>query len=235
MLCLLVASIGSSLYLFQKASGYYRDLHEVRLDPLGLSALPQSASQTVPLAIVGDSRAAEWPAPDWLPGEVLNSGIGGQTTAQVLGRIERQSPFDADAVLIQAGINDLKTIALFPDRRDPIVANCKANLQRIIAHYRARGCKVILSTIVPAGEIPLQRRLFWSDEIDRSVIEVNAFLREQEAEGVLVFDAAAVIGASATDAAAAPASDLYRDALHLNAAGYDRLNDALADLFASPR
>lgn len=226
----LLASLGLNAALWQSASGYYADLQALRLEPLEESRVPRGELQPAApgrrlWVFHGDSRAADWPAPALAGHEFRNLGIGGQTSAQVLQRVPSQLlPLKADVVLLQVGINDLKTIALFPARRDRIVADTRHNIDRIVDAARAAGATVVLTTVFPRSALlDLARRPFWSDAVDDAVLEVNRHIASREGPGVVVFDAAAVL----RDAHGQVRAELARDLLHLRPAGYDLLNLAL--------
>jgi lysophospholipase L1-like esterase len=216
------------------ARQYYLELNSVRLDPLGqtvyasATALPKTAP--VRLLFYGDSRAYAWPAPtgleDW---EVLNRGIGGQTTAQILGRFaEDVTPLQPDVVLIQAGINDLKTIGLFPERTAAIVATCKENLAAMVQRATAQGATVIVTTVFPTAQPSLLRRPFWSAAIGAAVVDVNQFLQTLASDRVIIFDSAGLL----SDDAGRLRPEYSYDLLHLNQNGYDALNAELRVVLA---
>ncbi|MCB0007298.1 MAG: SGNH/GDSL hydrolase family protein, partial [Anaerolineales bacterium] len=159
-----------------------------------------------------------------------NLGIGAQTSAQVLLRYEAHvAPLEPDIIVLQVGINDLKTIPLFPERREELVTDCQDNIAAIVTKARADGALVILSTVFPAGDVPLQRRPFWSAGIDAAIVEVNAFLQTLADDHILVFDSYSLLA----DDEGSLSSDYARDELHLNSAGYERLNEALAQLLGT--
>jgi lysophospholipase L1-like esterase len=124
------------------------------------------------------------------------------------------------------GINDLKTIPLFPKQRASIIANCQTNIQRIVEESRDIGAIVIVSTIFPAGKIPLERRLFWSEEIEQAIAEVNAYIASLAGEQVIVFDAFSILA----DRQGQMLSEYQADELHLNEQGYVILNQRLIQL-----
>lgn len=225
-------SLAFNVYIFRRAEGYYRQLSEVSLDPLGLSQYnseSQAATQKR-VVFVGDSRAAEWPAPSVEGFEFVNRGIGNQTTAQVLGRFSTHiSPLHPTIVVIQVGINNLKTIPLFHERRDRIVLDCKDHLRQLVDQSTALGATVIVTTIFPVGPVPLERQLFWSSEVANSVDEVNDFVRSLEAPNVIVFDTFALLA----DENGTTQSSYARDTLHLTVEGYTALNMALSELLSS--
>jgi lysophospholipase L1-like esterase len=229
LVVLLGASILGLVVTFGFAKRFYRELNAVKLDPLGAAGLEVDASKSRPkLAIYGDSRAAEWPEPPGLAeAAVLNLGIDGQTSAQVLARFDAHlGPIDPEIVLLQVGINDLKTIPLFPEDRDQIVANIKDNIRQIVERCRGKGARVVVTTIFPVAEIPLERKLFWSDEVEVAIDEVNAYLETLASEQVEIVATAGILAGDdgRTD------SEYSRDFLHLNAAGYERLNAELGKL-----
>lgn len=226
----LLASLAANILLFAQGRQYYLELNQTRLDPLGLSrfAGQPTPSGSQPVAVfLGDSRAASWPAPQVTGWQFINRGIGAQTTAQVLGRFDAHiPPLQPKVVILQAGINDLKTIPLFPERQTEITANTKANLDALIERAKALGATVILTTIFPIGEVPLQRRPFWSGEVAVAVNQVNEHLHSLAGPRVIIFDAYAILK---NNGHLNPA--YAEDELHLNAAGYEVLNSELEKVF----
>ncbi len=178
----------------------------------------------LPLAVFfGDSRARDWPAPECTPFSFLNRGIGGNTVTQVYERIEEQiSPLKPAAIILQVGINDLKMIPLSPENREPIVAVCKATTQRIVEALVHLGSIVILTTIFPTGEAPAER--VWSDDVSVAVAEVNRYLCSLAGDRVNLLDAHAAL----LDSDGNIRREYSRDLMHLNQAGYARLNVELA-------
>jgi hypothetical protein len=151
---LLTISLWGNWRLYQESNGNYRDLNRVRLDPLGLGVYAEEDPQALkasglPIVVFyGDSRAAEWTPPEDLGGVTfVNRGIGAQTTAQVLGRFaEDVAPLAPHTVIIQAGINDLKTLPLFPEQAPEIVQNTKDNLRMMVARALETGAQQVVLT-----------------------------------------------------------------------------------------
>lgn len=230
----LAASIAANLWLYQRADGYYRELNALRLDPIGAEVFTHdgAAPDDFTVVLLGDSRIADWPAPE-LPGaRVINRGIGAQTSAQVLARYPLHvAPLQPDVVVVQVGVNDLKAIPIFPEQAAAIAARCGANLRAIVAAARAQGATVVLSTVFPPGELPAIRRAYWSPAADAAIRALNDDIRAQADDGVVIFDAAALLAGDG--AAVRPA--YQRDFLHLTPEGYAALNQALAPLLAGLR
>jgi hypothetical protein len=157
---LLISSI-FNIILYRQGQEYYLQLNETRLDPLGLKAFPigqarDNLADGKPVVVfLGDSRAAAWPAPTQLDGfTFINRGASAQTTAQVLGRFPYHVPsLKPDILVFEVGINDLKTIPLFPERKAAIVADCEANIQTLVDLATQDDMRVILVTIFPLGQI----------------------------------------------------------------------------------
>lgn len=226
LVLLLLAMGAGALLVFRKARTIYQDLNAVKLDPSGLRMVHVPPGVTAPaMVFYGDSRMAQWTQPPWLAEPVVNLGISGQTTRQILDRFDAHlGALRPKVIVIHAGINDLKTIPLFPDDEARIIADCRANLRQMVERSRALGAKVVINTIFPAGKLPLYRRPFWSDRVDAAIKEVNQDIKAMASDDVIVLDAAAAL----TDGGRlVPAYS--RDFLHLSTEGYAQLNQALRD------
>jgi lysophospholipase L1-like esterase len=132
-------------------------------------------------------------------------------------------------VVLEAGVNDLKTIAQFPEQRAEILARCEANLRAIVEACRAAGATVVITSVFDIGDVALWRRPFWSDDVRVAVREVNTFLGGLAGEHVVLFDANPVL--EATPGAIRAAYQV--DYLHLTPDAYDALNRSLIALLAS--
>ena len=233
----LVASVACNVLLYKRAHSDYRSLSELQLDPYGLKhpkfppdAAHDPGSEDLPVVVFfGDSRARQWPIPR-VPGwRFVNRGVGGQTTEQLRGRFDAHvMSLSPRVVIVQGGINDLKSIPLLPGRRDEIVADCKANLRDLVRRSRDGGAVVIVTTIFSTGPVTLDRRAVWSADIETAVAEVNADLRGLEGEKVVVLDSQKLLndGSRRRDAYAA-------DTLHLTQRGYEVLNAELKKILTS--
>lgn len=216
-------------YLFLKAKQYYVELNGTRLDPLGLSFYPaagiEEESEAVTAVFFGDSRAAQWPNPDGLDGyRFFNRGIGSQTSVQVAARFQAHVvPLKPDLIIVQICINDLKTIPLFPQNEQAIIQNCLANIDQVLAEAEHLGANVILTTVFPVGNVPLERRIVWSPEIAEGVTVVNEQIRSRASSTVSIFDAYEFL----VDNRGLLNRDFAFDELHLNDAGYAQLNQEL--------
>ena len=199
ILCILfLISVAVNVVIFERAQRYYLLLNASHLDPLGLSAFtdtPENLQQPL-VVFFGDSRAADWPAPDQIEGVTfINRGIGNQTTAQILGRFQAHvTPLHPQIIVLQAGINDLKTIPLFPDQKEAIIQNCKANLKEIVDLSLAMEARVIITTIFPLGKLPIERRPFWSEDVGIAINDVNAYIETLASDQAIIFETDEVPG-----------------------------------------
>lgn len=236
----LVSSLAINLVLYIQAQKYYLEVNETRLDPLGLRHYPEtrypetthslSEEDRHRIVIVGDSRAAAWTVDSLGTNThrshytIINRGINAQTTAQVLKRFNAHvHPLKPNTVVLQVGINDLKTVALFPSRRDEIVANCQTNIAEIVEQAKRLGATVIITTIFPTGDVPLHRQPFWSEAIAQAVLEVNASIKALADEDVMILDAFSLLA----DDHDKMKATYQLDELHVNQDAYEILNEAL--------
>lgn len=235
LLSALLVSLGLNYYLFSRGADYYRQLNGTRLDPLGLTYYPTNypsyALAGLPLVVFyGDSRAADWPAPPGLAGlEFINRGIGSQTTAQVIERFDAHlRSLQPQVIILQVGINDLKTIPLFPERKEAIIFACEDNIRRIVQRANGLGATVILTTVFPIGEVPLERRPFWSGDVETGIRRVNEYIHTLASSRVIILDTHDIL--TGDDGRIRP--EYSADLLHITPAGYIALNEALVRILA---
>jgi len=126
-------------------------------------------------------------------------------------------------------INDLKIIPLETNRYQSIVDGCIGNVRQVIDAARAINAKVILTTVFPVGIVPWERQFVWSDAVAQAVRDVNAQMAMLTAEEVILFDAYTLLAGA--DGLINP--HYADDELHLNAAGYAALNEALLPLLSN--
>ena len=226
---LFALSLVGNLVLYRQCKEFYIREGMQRLDPMGRKEEPRTTNQKTGIHVVffGDSRAKQWVTPNAGEYRFSNHGIAGQTTEQVRLRTAAVVAEKAvDIVVLEAGMNDLKFVPLMPERRKEITDRCITNLREIIARLRESGCKVVICTVFPCGEVPLQRKLWWSPEVDESIAEVNRAILTMNDKEVIVFDAHAILVGEGGRVRKEFAIDL----LHVNSTAYAALN---ASLFVS--
>jgi lysophospholipase L1-like esterase len=236
VLGMLGGSIMLNCLLYGQAKKYYLELNQTRLDPFGLNYYTENRQEvpdSQPLRVVffGDSRATGWTSPSNMSGyEFFNRGVPSQTSAQIIQRFSYHvRPLNPDIVVIQVGINDLKTVALFPERKKAIVDDCQENIRQIVEQSKQLGAMVIITTIFPAGKVPLARRPFWSDDIAQAIEETNAYIATLANDKTLVLDTFSMLA----DSEGLMSQEYRIDELHLNEQGYKTLNLELVELLKS--
>ena len=234
-LALIAVSLCAAAGLLHAALTYFRAGEGIRLDPAGLGVYATERGRVPagpPLVVFfGDSRALMWQPPTAPASyQIINRGIGFQTTAQMLLRVDADvTSLRPAVVVIEGGVNDLKTIADFPGQHGKIVAECEDNLQQIVARCRQVGATVVLVTVFGIGDVAIWRRPFWSSQVADAVREVNAFLPKLASERVRLFDANQVL----VDGQGQIQRAYQLDYIHLSAAGYAALNQRLSPFLAS--
>jgi lysophospholipase L1-like esterase len=172
--------------------------------------------------LFGDSRVAQWiNMPNINSVEFINRGIAGETSAQLLQRVEHDLlALDPDIVILQFGINDLVAAGLAPELELKIVNQLKDNFRQIVDILVAEDIKVALLSIIPPSSPPLYRKPFWSSRIPRLVIEVNEWLNNFSlVPGVVIVNPQNVLLSQQNGG-----KDLYKDTLHLSDKSYLLLN-----------
>lgn len=229
---ILGASVAFNFFLYGQLRKYYVELNQVRLDPLGLSFYnpdPKLGDKEDRKRVVffGDSRAEGWTAPKIEGYEFINRGVSGQTSAQTSQRFDyHMADLDPDIVVIQVGVNDLKAIPLMPESRNIIIDLCRSNIRQMVEDSKALGATVIVSTILPVGEIPFIRKPVWSDDVAQAIYEVNGYIDSlADDDQVFIFDGFSAV----VDGQGLMSEDYRQDELHLNNQGYVALNQAFVE------
>jgi lysophospholipase L1-like esterase len=186
----------------------WANLCNFRADNAALAAAPPQPDRIV---FMGDSITQMWALADpaFFGPAVVNRGISGQTTPQMLLR------FRADvlalkpvAVHIMAGVNDIAG-----NTGPTTLEDVEGNLAAMVELAKAHNVKVILATVLPAATFTWAPKLQPRD----SVIQLNTWIRAYAAQQGLVladyFDAMAT-----SDGAMKP--ELTLDGVHPNKAGY---------------
>jgi lysophospholipase L1-like esterase len=232
LILMLACSITANIFLFDSAKNYYKKENAVRLNPLELDYFDENPiiePGLIRVVFLGDSRAAQWNSPDLDGFQFVNRGIGGQTSNQIIERYDDHvEPLSPDFIVLQMCINDLKTIPLFPGRSENIVATCKENIEKIVEWGGVQETTVILTTVFPVGQVPLERSFFWSDDVANSVNKVNTFIKGLDNESVIVFDSYSILA----DEDGSLRDDYSRDEIHLSLSGYEALNNELVLLLS---
>ena len=232
----LLTSLAANAWLLGQAREGFAKLHFVRVFPLGFvqpRAEPAPSTPTsVAIVVRGDSRAADWAAQlSERRSDVLNRAHGAQTSMQALLQLRSEPPLAAQVTVLQVGINDLHPLGTMPRLRERVTQQLHGNLRAMRDELLARSRTVVLSTIVPPGPVPWDRRFDWDPATLDEVRAANQTLRAlADGDRVLLLDAAALL---ADERGLLDPRHVSPDFfLHLNEGAYALLNAELDRLLA---
>lgn len=192
----------------------------LRSDVAGLSihrGLP--APKTPSVMIIGDSRAAGVGEPEIDGWTVINLGVPGQTTAEVLARAGRDLVLlDPDAVVLITGINDLKS-------GDPAAAVERAAgaARDIVRVTTALGQPTLVIHAWPHAGVGPRSSLLPRDLPDRCLALADVLGGYPDIQEADFASMRQFVGEDGL-----VKSEFARDALHLNQAGQQLVVDAIA-------
>ncbi len=184
------------------------------------------------LIIIGASYAADWGQPPLSRYRIVNKGVGGEESSQVLARFERDVlAHRPNTVLIWGHINDMFRAPR--DQLDRAKERARANYRQMHEQAAAAGIETILAT-----EVTLTIGDSWLDEIrafigklrgrenyrvtiNNHVKDVNAWLRSYAAEHNLML----LDFERAVDGGTGSRREEYsqEDGSHISPAGYEAL------------
>lgn len=226
-----LASVCANVFLFKAMLSYYRQVSIVKLDPANAGVYSGKDVQVnagePSVVFLGDSRITRWrPFPSLAGCQTFNRGVGGETTAQMLLRLEKDVlALGPGMAVIQVGINDIKAIGLLPEKRAYIIDSCKRNIKEMVERLTARDISVVILTVIPPGKPELLRRPVWSDDIYTGVQKVNEAIRAMAGDKVIVLDCDTFM---TVDGKIKP--EYASDTLHFSRRGYEELDKHLEPL-----
>ena len=178
------------------------------------------------IVFLGDSITEFWSIGDpelFEPG-VINRGISGQTSSQMLVRfwqdVVRLNP---EVVHIMAGTNDLaENTGYVSDEA------FKGNIEAMVTLAQSHGIGVILASIPPAGSFG------WRPELNppERISHLNQWIKEYAAQqGAVFVDYHSLL----TDDGAKMSADLTHDGVHPHRGGYARMRETARQAIAKAR
>ncbi len=181
--------------------------------------LPAPAKGEKRVVFLGDSITDGWNIAEYFPGKpYVNRGIGGQTTPQMLVRMEPDViALQPRAVVILAGTNDIA------GNTGPMTLEMIENNYRALAELaRANGIKVIFSSVLPvhdAGTRPgwLGAKKMSDTRPPEKIVALNNFLKDYCAKNEFVY---LDYFSHMVDNQGMLRVELANDGLHPNTAGY---------------
>lgn len=196
--------------------------------PVRIVCLGDSVTKAVRVGVAPDqtfcavlARSLDDPA---RPVEVINAGIGGNTTVDGLARFDRDVLAQRPAyVVLMFGLND----SWIDDGRTASrlnVAGYRDNLRRMIAMLRERDIRAVLMTPNPAiaPKYPPERNVTLKPYVEA----VREIARAERVELIDVYGRFAEMAVEGVDL-----NTLFTDAMHPNPAGQKLISEMLADRF----
>jgi uncharacterized SAM-binding protein YcdF (DUF218 family)/lysophospholipase L1-like esterase len=191
------------------------------------------APSTGPVVILGASYAASWPLTEIGGVPVVNKGVAGQQSFELLERFDRDVVASRPrAVVLWGFINDIFRAPA--DGVDASIDRIKTSYTEMIARARSQGIEPILATEVtirPRAEGVMDTLAEWAagvlgraayqDHVNRQVLAVNEWLIETAArERLLVLHFQQLLAAPG---GRRRPSFAQSDGSHISPAGYDML------------
>jgi lysophospholipase L1-like esterase len=206
---------------------HYEERLAQQIDPASVpafSVVAGPADHAVPTVLfLGDSRMAQWGLPKLAGWRVVNGAVDRLTSGQLrLMAPELLEKIHPDAVVLQAGVNDLKFLGLRPEMDSQIISLAASNLTAVAHDCVTRHYPCLVLEVWPVGRLGLIRRLIWNSTVASSVGRLNARLRaiSSPAQKIRVADLFAESGLK-------PSVGLYYDTLHFRQEVYGQLTSAL--------
>ncbi len=189
-------------------------------------------NETGPIVLLGASYAAGWPLSQVRGIPVVNKGVAGQQSFELLERFDRDvASASPRAVILWGFSNDIHHAQ--PDSMDQTIARVRDSYAQLIARARQHGIEPILATeltLRPPDSVgervagwagTLRGKESYQDQVNRHVLALNRWLVDTATrEGLLVLQLQTVL--SEPDGRRHPAF-AQPDGSHITPAGYDAL------------
>jgi lysophospholipase L1-like esterase len=179
------------------------------------AARPPASSKLPRVIFLGDSITEAWELADAavVAGAVLNRGIGGQTTPQMLVRFRQDVINLKPAVVhIMAGTNDIAG-----NTGPTTLAAIEDNLMSMVELAQANHIRVVLASVPPTADFGWRHGLQPAGKI----VALNHWIRSYAARKGLVY---VDYYAALVDARQGFKAALSDDGVHPNKAGYAAMN-----------
>ena len=182
------------------------------------------------VVMIGDSRVRAMRLAElkksW---EVVNRGVNGETSAQMLMRFKYDAlALKPDVIVIQSGINDLVAGIASYELAPILTAKTVDNLKKMAMDGAAANAKVVILTVIPPAKPSLLRRFAWSENVRNEVASVNASLLEwKPPDGIKILDLREVFRSGLI-----LPSEYASDTLHLNQNGYVILEEKIVSFLS---
>jgi acyl-CoA thioesterase I len=188
------------------------------------AALARNASNETRVVFLGDSITDYWKLSDYFPSKpytVINRGVDGQTTPEMLVRFRQDIiGLHPKIVIILAGTNDLAGVT-GPTRNEDI----EANYESFAELARVHSIHVVFASLLPAYNYTPESKESYALRPRERILALNNWLKNYCAENDLVY---LDYFSALVDDRGMLSRQLSDDGLHPNAAGY-KIMAPLAD------
>ena len=177
---------------------------------------PLSKNQIVFLGNSITAGGEDWSARLDYP-NIENRGIGGDTTAGVLARLDEIIYFEPIAVFLLIGINDLWNTSPEIPSTDYIANNIIEIVNNIIS--KSAKTKVFVQTILPVSK----------DVYSEKIKTINSLIKKQKKNNYEVIDLHSIF----SDEKGLIIDDFTYDGVHLNEKGYEKWSEFIKPIINS--
>ncbi|HTW56956.1 MAG TPA: SGNH/GDSL hydrolase family protein [Terriglobales bacterium] len=207
---------GLDEYRASRLAIYTDDFGELKRYREADAALAAPAPNENRVIFLGDSITDYWKLADYFPGKpyaVMNRGIDGQTTPQMLVRF-RQDVINLHpkVLVVLAGTNDIAGVT-GPTRNEDI----EANYASMAELARLHGIRVVFASLLPVNDYTLDAKESFALRPRERILALNAWLRNYCAKNGLVY---LDYFSAMVDEKGMLKRKLSDEGLHPNAAGY---------------
>jgi lysophospholipase L1-like esterase len=224
---------GLDQYRASRIAIYTDDFGELKRYREADAALALSAAKENRVVFLGDSITDYWKLADYFSGKpyvVLNRGIDGQTTPQMLVRF-RQDVIDLHpaVLVVLAGTNDVAGVT-GPARNEDIEANYASMAELARLHH----IRVVFASLLPVNNYTEDAKESFALRPRERILALNSWLKDYCAQNGLVY---LDYFSAMVDDKGMLKRELSDEGLHPNAAGYKIMaplaEKAIAEAIAS--
>ncbi len=200
--------------IFSIRSGEFKSIESKESPSVSISKIEKKA--TVDIIMLGDSitKAGKWNElfPDL---NITNMGINGNTTYDVLGRLDSVTSLMPKKVFLMMGVNDINT----GHEVDSIVEN----YTRIVQRLQNKGIKVYIQSTVECSKVNCEKKLSQIRDLNSKLISLASTKK------LIFID----INKGITNANKGLVKSYTYDGLHLVDTAYSKWSKAIAPFMLS--
>jgi lysophospholipase L1-like esterase len=207
---------GLDQYRASRIAIYTDDFGELKRYREANAALAPPAAGENRVVFIGDSITDYWKLPDYFPGKpyvVINRGIDGQTTPQMLIRFRQDViALHPKVLVVLAGTNDVAGVTGRARNED-----IEANYASMAKLARLHHIRVVFASLLPANDYSEDAKESYAARPPERILALNQWLKDYCAKnGFVYLDYFSAL----VDDKGMMKRSLSEDGLHPNDAGY---------------